>query len=78
MITWDISSLLIGKVAGSSSIYINIHRKPPNIRPGLIFVRKHFLVQAYTWGRGGDTRFAYIRTRFCVCNINHLLDVISL
>ena len=32
----------------------NIYRKPPNISPGLIFVRKHFLVGlymggAYTW-----------------------------
>ena len=50
-----------------------IYRKPPNISPGLIFVRKHFLVGLYM-GRliyGG----AYIRTRFCVNNINHLLTL---
>ena len=38
-----------------------------NISPGLIFVRKHFLVGLYMG--------AYIRTRFCVSNISHLLTL---
>ena len=29
-----------------------IYRKPPNISPGLIFVRKHYLVGLYMGGRG--------------------------
>ena len=49
-----------------------LYRKPPNISPGLIFVRKHFLVGLYMGGGGGG---AYIRTRFCVSNINHLLTL---
>ena len=29
----------------------NVYRKPPNISPGLIFVRKHILMGLYTgWG----------------------------
>ena len=32
----------------------DVYRKPPNISPGLIFVRKHFLVGLYMGGsRGG-------------------------
>ena len=30
-----------------------LYRKPPNISPGLIFVRKHFLVGLYRGGEGG-------------------------
>ena len=50
-----------------------VYHKPPNISPGIIFVRKHFLVGLYMRGLiyGG----AYIRTRFCVSNINHLLTL---
>ena len=57
----------------STLCYWLAYRKPPNISPGLIFVRKHFLVGLYM-GRliyGG----AYIRSRFCVSNINYLLTL---
>ena len=54
-----------------TNLYYLKYRKPPNISHGLIFVRKQFLVGLYIGGLiyGG----AYIRTRFCVSNINHLL-----
>ena len=51
--------------------FIIIYRKPPNISPGLIFVRKHFLVGLYMGGLIYGR--AYIRIGFCVSNINHLL-----
>ena len=54
------------------------YRKPPNISPGLIFVRKHFLVGLYTGGLiygGLIYGRAYIRIGFCVSNINHLLTL---
>ena len=47
-----------------SVIYIKKYRKIPNISPGLIEVRKHFLGGLYSGGLifGG----AYIRRAFCV------------
>ena len=36
-------------------LVMDLYRKPPNISPGLIFVRKHFLVGLYMGGG------AYIR-----------------
>ena len=32
------------------ALILDIYRKPPNISPGLIFVRKHFLVGLYMGG----------------------------
>ena len=49
------------------------YRKPPNISPGLIIVRKHFLVGLYMGGLIYGR--AYIRIGFCVSNINHLLTL---
>ena len=42
-------------IENKNTFPLSNYRKPPNISPGLIFVRKHFLVGLYM-GRG-----AYIR-----------------
>ena len=44
-------------VVSSRVLHVLTYRKPPNISPGLIFVRKHFLVGLYMgrliYGGGG-------------------------
>ena len=54
-----------GQVFTRVGLLVDFYRKPPNVST---------FWWAYSWAGGG----AYIRTRFCVSNIKHLLTLFQL